>query len=96
MFAGGVAENLVPLAFPEREGLNGCRDFCLLFDIVDLDEGTCGRRLAGSGLFKGSDTRSKPSRSHMSFTYPYVTDGCCSFWTVAIVRKKYVQSGSLR
>ena len=36
-----------------------CRYFCRLFDIVGLDEGTCGRRLAGSDGFKASDTRSK-------------------------------------
>ena len=54
----------------------------LFFDIVGFDEGTCGRRLAGSGGFKASDTRLKPSCSHRSFTYPYVID--------------FVQSGSLR
>ena len=64
------------------------------FDIVDLDEGTCGRRLAVSGVIEASVDRLKLSRSHMSFTYPYVMDGCYGFRTVTAVLKKYVQSGS--
>ncbi len=36
----------------------------VFFDIVGLDEGTCGRRLAGSGGIKALDTRLKLSRSH--------------------------------
>ena len=76
-----VANNQMLQAFLQGR-LCECRYFCRLFDIVGLDEGTCGRRLAVSGLLKGSGNRLKLSRSHMSFTYPYV--------------KNIVQSGSLR
>ena len=55
------------------------------FDIVDLDEGTCGRRLAVSGVLKALDNRLKLSRSHMSFTYPYVMDGLCGFRIARVV-----------
>ena len=55
------------------------------FDIVDLDEGTCGRRLAVSSVIEAFGNRLKPSRSHMSFTYPYVMDGCYGFRTVVAV-----------
>ena len=43
-----------------------CRCFCRLFDIVGKDEGTCGRRLAVSGVFKASDYRLKLARSEVS------------------------------
>ena len=53
-----------------KEGRTG-RRFLSLFDIVGLDEGTCGRRLAGSGGLRALDTRLKPSLTCMSFvTYP--------------------------
>lgn len=79
-----VANNQMLQAF--REG--GCASvgiFCRLFDIVGLDEGTCGRRLAVSGVLKALDNRLKLSRSHMSFTYPYVMDGLCGFRTARAV-----------
>ena len=72
-----------------------CRYFCRLFDIVGLDEGTCGRRLAVTGGFKALVDRLKLSRSHMSFTYPYVTDVWSGFGLVMRL-KNIVQSGSLR
>ena len=67
----------------------------MLFDIVDLDEGTCGRRLAVCDGFKASCDRSKLSRSHMSFTYPYVMGVRCGFGCGGRL-KNIVQSGSLR
>ena len=76
-----VAKNQMLGAF--ARGMIERRDFCPLFDIVGLDEGTCGRRPAGPGTFQGvSGVVSNLSCSHRSFTYPYVID--------------FVQSGSLR
>ena len=70
------------------------RPYFALFDIVGLDEGTCGRRLAVSGGFKASVDRSKLSCSYMSFTYPYVRGSHQS--TTLMRSEEYVQSSSLR
>ena len=78
-----------------KGGWSGVGYFCRLFDIVGLDEGTCGRRLAVTGGFKALVDRLKLSRSHMSFTYPYVTDVWSGFGLVMRL-KNIVQSGSLR
>ena len=54
-----------------RKGEWTGRRFLSLFDIVGLDEGTCGRRLAGSDGLRALDTRLKLSLTCMSFvTYP--------------------------
>ena len=51
------------------------------FDIVDLDEGTCGRRLAVSGVIEASVDRLKLSRSHMSFTYSICNGRSVWLWS---------------
>ena len=53
-----------------------CRCFVGSLTLL-IDEGTCGRRLAVSGVFKASDDRFKANPFYMSFTYPYVM-GCLS------------------
>ena len=46
---------------------------CRFFDIVGLDEGTCGRRPAGClALSRRWMCRKQISCSRMSFTYPFV------------------------
>jgi hypothetical protein len=93
--AEAVARKPDARSFP-RGKLCECRYFCRFFDIVGKDEGTCGRRLAVSGLLKGSGYRSKLSRSHMSFTYS-ICNGR-SFWCSHRDGRlnDIVQSGSLR
>ena len=64
---GGYRKSGAEVA-PRNWGRTG-RRFLSLFDIVGIDEGTCGRRLAGSGGLRALDTRLKPSLTCMSSYY---------------------------
>ena len=64
-----------------------CRYFCRLFDIVGLDEGTCGRRLAVSRVLKALDNRLKLSRS--GFPSKYYFEGGLSYVLHVSIRKEY-------